>query len=136
MAVRHNKRLLLSGAPLSLYLALASLFFFLHTVRPFVWFDPGANAIRSHLSAVSVFGSLTAEQLTRLAAAGISLPVFAERFGAVATPLLPAFFLGSLLLFSAGLWTANRRTPLGSQVHPVFALRRTNSRHTPFSAGG
>jgi len=109
-------------APLSLYLLLASLFFFLHTVRPFVSFDPGANALRSNLSAVSGFGSLTAEQLTRLAAAGISVAVFAERFGAVATALLPPFFLGSLLLFSAGLWTLNRRTPLGSQVHPVFAL--------------
>ena len=109
-------------APLSLYLLLASLFFFLHTVRPFVLFDPGANALRSNLSAVSLGASLTTDQLARLSAAGISVAVFAERFDAVATALLPAFFLGSLLLFSAGLWTGNRRSSLGSQVHPVFAL--------------
>jgi len=109
-------------APLNLYLAFSGLFFFLHTLRPFVWYNPGANALRSNLSAVSIGASLSADQLARLQAAAIRMDVFAERFAGVATALLPAFLLGSLILFSAGVWLANRRTRLGGVAHPVFAL--------------
>ena len=108
--------------PLNLYFVFSGLFFFLHTLRPFVWYSPGANALRSNLSAVSIGASLSADQLVRMHAAGVGPDVFAERFAAVATALLPAFLLGSLILFSAGVWLANRRTLLGGVVHPVFAL--------------
>lgn len=109
-------------APLNLYLLFSGLFFFLHTLRPFVWYNPGANALRSNLSAISIGASLSADQLARLSAAGLGPDVFAERFAAVATALLPIFLLGSLILFSAGAWLANRRTPPGGIAHPVFAL--------------
>jgi len=109
-------------APLNLYVVFSGLFFFLHTLRPFVWYNPGANALRSNLSAVSIGASLSEHQLARMHAAGVGPDVFAERFAAVATALLPAFLLGSLILFSAGVWLANRRSRLGGVAHPVFAL--------------
>lgn len=111
-------------APLSLYLVFAGLFFFLHTLRPFVWFDPRANALRSSLSAVSLGADLSQNQLAHLQSAGVSVDVFAEKFGVVATALLPVFFLASLLLFSAGLWVLTRRAPVskGNLVHLVFAI--------------
>ena len=58
-------------APINLYLVFSGLFFFLHTLRPFVAYHPGTNALRSNLSAVSVGASLSVEQLARMQAAGL-----------------------------------------------------------------
>lgn len=109
-------------APLSLYLLLAGAFFLLHNFHPFVSFDPRSNSLRSGFSAISLWASLTPEQLSALAAAGIGTEVFAERFGGTATALLPLFFLLSLVLFSAATWVFNRRAAVAGLTAATFAL--------------
>jgi hypothetical protein len=108
--------------PISIYLLIAGAFFLIHTLRPFVSFDPARHTMVSRLRSVTVGGDLGAPELARLSAAGVSLEVFGERFAATVSTLMPVFLLGSVLLFAAGLWLLYRRYPGGSATHAVFAL--------------
>jgi hypothetical protein len=108
--------------PLSLYLVAAGVFFFLHTVKPFVRFDPATRRIIGSLSAVGVGGVMPASDAARLKTAGVSLDAFAERFGSAASTLLPVFLFISLLLFAGIVALLHRRSATGSVTHAVFAL--------------
>src|SRR5215218_3625779 len=114
--VRHTE-------PAQLYLLAAALFFLVNAYRPFITFDVRTHQVMSSLSAVGVSAGMSAARAAELAAGGVSLDVFRERFENVATGCLPPFLLGSVLLFAVLLRLLQRRAASG--VHVVFALHWT-----------
>ena len=114
--VRHTE-------PAQLYLLAATLFFLVNAYRPFISFDVRTHQVVSSLSAIGVTAGMSAARAAELAASGVSLEVFRERFENVASGCLPPFLLGSVLLFAALLRLLQRRAPGG--VHVVFALHWT-----------
>jgi len=108
--------------PLQVYLGAAAAFFFVNAYRPFLTFNAGTGRITSSLSAAGVSGSLGAEIRAKLAARGTSLQVFREQFEGAVTGYLPAFLVGSVLLFALvlQLFFRGRRRPY--LEHAVFAL--------------
>lgn len=108
--------------PLQLYLGAAAAFFFVNAYHPFFTFDPRTGRVVSVLNAAGVSGSMDAQSRARLAARGVSLEVFSERFEAAVTGYLPAFLVGSVLLFGLVLHLFYRRQRRGYVEHAVFAL--------------
>lgn len=108
--------------PLQLYLGAAAVFFFVNAYRPFLSFDARTGVVRSSLSAAGVSGRLDAEARASLAARGVSLEVFGERFENTVTGYLPALLVGSVLLFALVLHLLHRRPRRGYLEHAVFAL--------------
>jgi hypothetical protein len=108
--------------PLQLYLGAAAAFFFVNAYRPFLTFDPEKGSVVSSLSAVGISGTMGSEAKAGLAARGISMELFRERFEAAATGYLPAFLVGSVLLFGLVLHLFFRRRPGGYIGHAVFSL--------------
>lgn len=108
--------------PLQLYLGAAAAFFFVNAYRPFLTFNARTGRITSSLSAAGVSGNLHAEIRAKLAARGTSLEVFREQFEGAVTGYLPAFLVGSVLLFALvlQLFFRGRRRPY--LEHAVFAL--------------
>jgi hypothetical protein len=108
--------------PLQLYLGAAAAFFFVNAYRPFLTFDPGQARVVSSLNAIGVSGTVSRESLAPLAARGISMELFRERFEATVTGYLPAFLVASVLLFGLVLHLFHRRAPAGYVGHVVFSL--------------
>ena len=108
--------------PLSLYLAAAAAFFFVNAYHPFLSFDVQRRRVVSSLSGASLTGALDDRSLAHLAARGISLDVFKERFESTVTGYLPALLVGSVLLFGLVLHLFHRRQRRGYLEHAVFAL--------------
>jgi Protein of unknown function (DUF3667) len=108
--------------PLSLYLAAAAVFFFVNAYRPFLSFDVERRRVTSSLSGARLTGGLDEHSMAHLAARGISLEVFKERFEATVTGYLPALLVGSVLLFGLVLHLFHRRQRRGYLEHAVFAL--------------
>lgn len=108
--------------PLQLYLGAAAAFFFVNAYRPFFSFDPRTARVVSTLNAAGVSGSMDPTARARLAARGITLEVFSERFTNAVTGYLPAFLVGSVLLFALVLQLFHHRQRRGYVEHAVFAL--------------
>jgi hypothetical protein len=108
--------------PLQLYLGAAAAFFFVNAYHPFFSFDPATGKVVSSLAAAGVSGTMSAESRAALAERGISLQVFSERFESAVTGYLPAFLVGSVLLFALVLQLFFRRQRRGYVEHAVFAL--------------
>lgn len=108
--------------PLQLYLGAAAAFFFVNAYHPFLTFDARAGQVASSLSAAGVSGALSAEARAGLAARGISLQAFRGQFEAAVTGYLPAFLIGSVLLFALVLQGFHRGSRRGYLEHAVFAL--------------
>jgi hypothetical protein len=108
--------------PMQLYAAAAALLFLAGTVRPLVTFDPRTRWFRSGLGGMIGYANrLTDPEVARLAARGISLELFGERFVTAATGQLSTFLLASVPLFALVVavvhWRARRPLP----HHVVFA---------------
>lgn len=114
--VRHTE-------PAQLYLLAAALFFLVNAYRPFISFNVHTRQMVSSLSSVGVSEGMSAARAAELAAGGVPLEVFRERFENVASGCLPPLLLGSVLLFAVLLRLLQRRAPGG--VHVVFALHWT-----------
>jgi hypothetical protein len=108
--------------PLQLYLGAAAAFFFVNAYRPFLTFNARTGRITSSLSAAGVSGNMNDEVRATLAARGIPLELFRERFEAAVTGYLPAFLIGSVLLFAVAVQLAFRGERRGYLEHAVFAL--------------
>src|SRR5687768_4473714 len=109
-------------SPLGTYLLAAGAFFVLHTLEPFVRFTPATRAFSASLSAVTVGGDLSEEQVRLLGAAGVPLALFGERFSATATSLLPLLLLAFIALFALVSRVLFPRAAQGGLRHGVFAL--------------
>ena len=110
--------------PLQLYLLAAALFFVVNSFRPVVEFNVARRQVSSYLGPVSAGGSVSDEQLGQLAARGMTLPLFAERFRSRVNSNLPTFLIGSVLLFTLSFALLYRRTSL--LAHAVFVLHWTS----------
>lgn len=108
--------------PLQLYLGCAAAFFFVNAYRPFLTFNARTGAITSSLSAAGVSGGIDASTRASLAARGISPEQFRGQFEGAVTGYLPAFLIGSVLLFAIAVQLAFRRPRRGYLEHAVFAL--------------
>jgi hypothetical protein len=108
--------------PLQLYLGCAAAFFFVNAYRPFLTFNARTGAVTSSLSAAGVSGTVDASTQASLAARGISLEQFRGQFEGAVTGYLPAFLIGSVLLFAVAVQLAFRRARRGYLEHAVFAL--------------
>jgi Protein of unknown function (DUF3667) len=108
--------------PLQLYLGCAAAFFFVNAYHPFLSFDPRRAMVVSSLSAAGVSGTMDAASRAQLAARGVPLEVFRERFEGAATGYMPTFLVGSLLLFALVLHLMYRRPRRPYLEHAVFAL--------------
>lgn len=108
--------------PLQLYLGAAAAFFFVNAYRPFLNFDPRTGVVTSSLGAAGGNASLDGEARATLAAQGVSLEVFGERFEAAVTGYLPALLVGLVLIFGVMLRVFFPRQRRGLVEHAVFAL--------------
>jgi hypothetical protein len=108
--------------PLQLYLGAAAAFFFVNAYRPFLNFDPRTSVVTSSLSAAGISAGMDAESRARVAARGMSLEVFGERFESVVTGYLPALLVALVLLFGLMLRLFFPRQRRGLVEHAVFAL--------------
>ena len=108
--------------PLQLYLLAAGLFFLVCNYRPMITFDPETRVVESALTAISASGELEDDEVARLAARGISVDLFAERFRISVNSYLPTFLIGSVLIFALSLALLYRRNDRGFLEHVVFAL--------------
>lgn len=108
--------------PLQLYLGAAAAFFFVNAYRPFLNFDPRTGVVTSSLSAAGVSARLDDEARASLAAQGVSLEVFGERFESAVTGYLPALLVGLVLIFGVMLRLFFPRQRRGLVEHAVFAL--------------
>jgi hypothetical protein len=106
--------------PLQIYLLAAALFFLVNAWRPIVAFDVRTRNISARLSAMGVRGHMTDDEAARLAARGIPIDTFRERFDDIVQGNLPTFMAGSILLFALALLAFYRRR--GYMPHVVFAL--------------
>jgi hypothetical protein len=111
--VRHTE-------PAQLYLLAAAVFFLVNAYRPFISFDTRTRQVDSSLNAVGVVAGISSSAAARLAAQGVSLDVYRERFENVASGCLPPLLLASVLLFAVLLRILHRRAERGA--HVVFAL--------------
>lgn len=108
--------------PLQLYLGAAAAFFFVNAYRPFLNFDPGTGVVTSSLSSAGVNAGMGTEARARVAAEGMSLEVFGERFESAVTGYLPALLVGLVLIFGLMLRVFFPRQRRGLVEHAVFAL--------------
>jgi hypothetical protein len=108
--------------PLQLYLGAAAAFFFVNAYRPFLNFDPSTGVVTSSLSATGVNVGMGEEARAQVAAKGMSLEVFGERFESAVTGYLPALLVGLVLIFGVMLRVFFPRQRRGLVEHAVFAL--------------
>lgn len=108
------------SSPVQLYLWCTAAFFLTQSFFPVVRLDPGTGRVVSSLSAVSIGTGLSQEILTRLAAQGTPLPVFAERFDAAVTAYFPVLLAALVVAATCLLAVQFRREP--ALTHAVFAL--------------
>jgi ribosomal protein L32 len=108
--------------PLQLYLGAATAFFFVNAYHPFVTFDPKTRGVVSVLNSAGASGRMSASVVRDLAAKGVSLEVFQERFEGAVAGYLPVFLVGSVLLFGMVLALFYRGARRGYLAHAVFAL--------------
>jgi hypothetical protein len=111
--VRHTE-------PAQLYLLAAAVFFLVNAYRPFIMFDTRTRQVSSSLNAVGISAGISPSAAARLAAQGVSLDVYRERFENVAAGCLPPLLLLSVLLFAVLLRLLHRRAD--AAAHVVFAL--------------
>jgi hypothetical protein len=108
--------------PAQLYLIAAALFFFTGTFHPFLWIDAESNQVLGALPGVTVGNRVATEKLAELDAAGVSLDLFAERFQDAVQGWMPAFLVGSVVLFSLALYALYFRRERRYIPHVIFAL--------------
>jgi hypothetical protein len=120
-AYLHGERVRYT-APLQIYLLAAAVFFLVNTWRPIVAFDTRTRAVSARLSAMGVSGHMTDAEAARLAARGITVDMFSERFDAIVQGNLPTFMAGSILLFALALHAFYRGRGYSYMAHVVFAL--------------
>jgi hypothetical protein len=108
--------------PLQLYLGAAAAFFFVNAYRPFLNFDPGTGVVTSSLSAAGANAGLGTEARDQVAAKGMSVEVFGERFESAVTGYLPALLVGLVLIFGVMLRVFFPRQRRGLVEHSVFSL--------------
>jgi hypothetical protein len=108
--------------PLQLYLGAAAAFFFVNAYRPFLNFDPRTGVVTSSLGATGVNVGMGEEARAQVAAKGMSLEVFGERFESAVTGYLPALLIGLVLIFGVMLRVFFPRQRRGLVEHAVFAL--------------
>lgn len=108
--------------PLQLYLGAAAAFFFVNAYRPFLNFDPRTGGVVSSLNGAGVSAGMGDEARAQVAAKGMSLEVFGERFESVVTAYLPALLVALVLLFGLMLRLFFPRQRRGVVEHAVFAL--------------
>ena len=107
-------------APLQIYLLAAAVFFLVNAWRPIVAFDARTRNVTARMSAMGVAGHMSDDEVKRLAARGISLETFQNRFEDIVQGNLPTFMAGSILLFALALHAFYRGR--GYMAHVVFAL--------------
>ena len=108
--------------PLQLYLLSAAAFFLIHAYKPFVQFDLATRSVRSSLGAASATGGMSASQVERLAGQGVSIEVFAERFGAWVSAYLPVLLVAILVVLALVFWSLNLRSEKPFAAHALFTL--------------
>jgi hypothetical protein len=112
--------------PVQLYLIAAALFFLMASYRPFLWIDTARREVIGQLPGISIGNEVGRERLLAAAENPLALELFAERFAATVQGILPAFLIGSVLLFSIILHAVNRRRDARFLTHAVFALHWTS----------
>ena len=108
--------------PAQLYLIAAALFFFTGTFRPFLWIDAGNNQVVGALPGVTVGNNVATTKLAELDAAGVPIDLFAERFQDAVQGWMPAFLIGSVVLFSLALYGLYFNRERRYIPHVIFAL--------------
>lgn len=103
-----------------MYLWCTTAFFLTQSFFPFVRLDPATGQVVSRLSVISIGTGLSTETLDRLAAQGIPLPVFAERFDAAVTGYFPLLLVALVGATAALLAVQYWREP--ALKHIVFSL--------------
>jgi hypothetical protein len=111
--------------PVQLYLLAAAAFFLMASYRPFVWIDTAQQEVIGQLPGISIGNEVGRERLLEAAENPVALDLFAERFASAVNGVLPAFLIGSVLLFSLALYAVNRRRDSRFLAHAVFALHWT-----------
>jgi hypothetical protein len=108
--------------PLQLYLGAAALLFATNVWRPMVTFNPATRSFRSGLATFGVTNVLTRAELAEIAAKGMSLELFGERFANSTTSHLSTFLVLLVPVFAlcvAAAFVGSRR-PFAH--HVLFSL--------------
>ena len=108
--------------PFQVYLLAAAVFFLVNSFRPFVRVDLETRQIRSSLSIASAAGDIGPDEVQQLAARGISLDVFKERFQNTVQQNLPTFMIGSIVLFALTLALFYIFSNRNLLAHIIFSL--------------
>lgn len=108
--------------PAQVYLVAAALFFLVNSFNPFVELSD-ENKVESRLGAMRTGQQLSQARIDSLQQAGVSLPLFRERFKSRVTESLPQFMIGSVVAFGFIIWAFHPRRP--ALQHFVFSLHWT-----------
>jgi hypothetical protein len=111
--------------PVQLYLIAAAAFFLMASYRPFVWIDTSRQQVVAQLPGMIVGNQVVRDRLRRLSTDATAAELFAVRFVAAVNEFLPAFLLGSVVLFSLTVYALNFRRERRLLPHAVFALHWT-----------
>jgi Protein of unknown function (DUF3667) len=111
--------------PVQLYFLGAAAFFLVASFRPFLWIDTATRSVQGALPGITSYRGLADSTLSRIAASGMSLDLFAARFGDAVNGWLPAFLVGSIALFSLVLYAFEHRRERRYLPHAVFTLHWT-----------
>jgi hypothetical protein len=111
--------------PVPLYLAAAALFFLVASYRPFVWVDTERLKVVGELPGMVVSSEVVRRRLLELPPHPLAHSLFAERFASAVNGFLPAFLIGSVILFSFALYVAHRNAERRYLPHAIFALHWT-----------
>lgn len=112
-------------APFQIYLLAAAFFFFIASLRPFIWVDTERLSFVAVLPGMLLSNNVADGTLRQLQQSGTPIDVFAERFIDAVTALLPTFLIGSVLLFSIAVALLNHRRQRYFVAHAVFAIHWT-----------
>jgi len=110
------------SSPLQLYFVAAALFFLVSSFRPFIWVDTADLEVVGALPGMTVGNDVTSAHLQRLAGSDHGVELFAERFIDAVNAWLPAFLLGSVLLFALAVYALHFRRSRHVLPHAIFAL--------------
>ncbi len=108
--------------PVQVYLVAAALFFLVNSFNPFVELSE-QNKVESRLGAMRSGQQLSQARIDSLQQAGVSLPLFRERFRSRVTESLPQFMIGGVIVFGFIIWAFHPRRP--ALQHFVFSLHWT-----------
>jgi hypothetical protein len=111
--------------PVQLYLLAAATFFLLASYRPFVWVDTVRMKVVGELPGMVIGSDVVEARMRALPPHALEYNLFAERFASAVHGFLPAFLVGSVILFSLVLWATNRKQEPGYLPHAIFALHWT-----------